>query len=478
MNTPHDVDFMDFCAHHETLLAGLARMGWTASEAFSRTVLVYPHIDREFLERAIASDRWPFVGRQEHMLNHTLISAALWYAVAVTYDLEPDFEYAAVGIDPIILHDVSRMMESRQAAPDDIAFILGKIGAALDYLTRHPYTELDEGTYDELLADLPPELATVSRDGFLWPPARAVVEERLGDRSWQRALLKCGICPPGAAEEGIQLAASSLSERTFRNALGDFLSFCVRYDRKPSVMLYGQCAEESRQGRVPHLGAVRARYGSWHRALQEGRTLINDALNMGDSAALPVRTPGRHDPTEPLKIEDIKAQGIGVVQPKKLTDDEREEQAWQGLTDVMLQRLEELPWSLSLRLYYISPQAVEAGDYTNYVSVLRSPAGYFCELTGADEFESLEVNIDGGVLTAAGWQRPTGSGHWTKNFLSVSEAASSIINAMRYGMGCQQPDYFQSDDPATLQVAEVNPSTGSVPMVPVTGEGYVSIEDF
>lgn len=479
MTSTHDADYLAFCNRYESLFSGLVSMGWTHAEVYTRVTTLFPDINREHFETAMASDRWVFTGRQEQTLNNVMMAAALWYAVAITYDLEADPEYAAVHLDTVILQDLPRLLDSLGSTPEDISDIMGKLGAALKYLAKHPYTELHEAEYDDLLENLPAPAARVSGGTLEWPPTRAVIENRVGDRSWSVALLKTGICPPDAADQGISLSASSLTDRTFRNALGEFLNYCVRYDRKPTVMLYGHWAESTtRHYKAPHLGAIRAKYGSWHTALQEGRALINDALNLSSSAALPVRSTTHPDPTEPLNIDDITAQGIGIVQPKKLSTEEEAQKAWDGLTQVMQQRLEELPWSLSLHLYYISPAVAETGDYTNYASVLRSPAGYFCELTSASEFTSIDVTITDEVLAAAGWENPLSNGRWTKNFLSVGEAAQDIIAAMRYGMGCTQPDYYQSDDPANMQALEANPSTGSIPMVPVTGEGYVSIDSF
>lgn len=476
-----DFEYADFCESYDSLLTGLVRMGWTASEAFSRIVVLYPSIDRELLERAINSGRWVFEGRKEQTHTNVLMASALWYAVAITYDLEADYEYAATGLDPTIVQDLPRMLESFSVPAQVIAEVVGRIGAALKYMAEHPYTELDEQTYDDFVLNLPAEVAHISRDDFAWPPSRALIEDRLGDRSWSRALLKVGICPPHADSQGLKLAATSLSERTFRNTLGDFLSYCIRYDRKPSVLLYGSWAEDpARTGRVPHLGAVRAKYDSWNRALQVGRQMISDALS---SAATNIPAGGGHQqasaPTGSLKIKDIQAQGIGVVRPKPLTDDEQTARAWQELTDVMRQRLEELPWNLSLRLYYISPEVVETGDYTSYVNILRSPAGYFCELTSPDEFETVLIQLDTEALLNRGWTAPTGSGRWTRNFLSVTDAADGIISAMRIGMGCGQPDYYQSDNPTGGAAVDIaHPGTGSIPMVPVTGQGYVVVEDF
>lgn len=438
----------DFSSRYSSLLEGLAQMGWTASEAYTRAVLVYPQIDRELLVWALNSGRWTFAGQQQTN-SHVLMASALWYAVACTYDFEPDYEYSAIGLDASVMEDLPRMLEVFALPADVIAGIIGRIGAALKYLHEHPYTELDEQAYDDFLGQLPPELSDLTQAGFHWPPSRAVITERLGQRSWARALLKSGICPPEADRLGVVLAASSLTDRSFRNALSAFLSYCIRSDRKPTVLLYGEWAEDpARAGQVPHLGAVRARYGSWHHALQLGRAMINDVLILGQDPALPVRPLVQDRQLVGLDIEQIQAQGIGVVRPQTLTENQQPAEAWERLVQVLEEQLEQLPWSLSLQLYYVSPQVLESGDFTSYVRILRSPAGYICELASAQDFASEAPVYRVQELAGRGWAPPTAASSWSQTFLTVGQAASTIIGTMRYGMGCDQPDYYQSDAPS------------------------------
>ena len=69
-------------------------------------------------------------------------------------------------------------------------------------MADHPYTELEEQAYDDFLANLPQEIAHISRGDFSWPPSRALIEDRLGGRSWTKALLKVGACPPDPEGKG------------------------------------------------------------------------------------------------------------------------------------------------------------------------------------------------------------------------------------------------------------------------------------
>ena len=52
-------------------------------------------------------------------------------------------------------------------------------------------------------------------------------------------MLRTGVCPPDYAEYNWQLSGTSLTDMEFRNQLGSFMSYCIRYDRQPTVLAYG-----------------------------------------------------------------------------------------------------------------------------------------------------------------------------------------------------------------------------------------------
>lgn len=460
-----------FVENYSDLLNQLVRAGWTPGEAYSRFTTLFPEVSPDFVHKAINSGHWTFVGRKEHLLNNVMMAAALWYSVAVTHDLEPDSEYTAVHLDPVIVQDLPRLFTAAGVDAEKIASIMSRCGTTLKHLAENPYIRLDEASYDDFLEDLPSEVQGISDDVFIWPPQRSIIEDRLGEGSFSQALLRVGICPPDLEELGMSVSASAVSDRAFRNALGEFLSYCIRYDRNPTVLLYGSWAVARNQmGRVPLVGAVRAKYGSWHRALKLGRRMVNDALQMSHAKAVPARPVESYTSSEtaPLRIEDLKAQGIGVVQQAPHNPHEVERQAWQSLTNVLFARLRELPWNQTLRVYYLAPESITAGDYTPYVSILRSPGGYLCEITDSNDFSMRKEEYNIEYLREQGWGEPSeGTLTWSQNFFDSSAAAEHIIRAMREGLHCERPDYFQSDDPTNSSHTHVaDPTTGSVPMVP------------
>ena len=462
--------YEEFLADHEELIESLAGMGWTPAEAYHRVTTVYPHAPAEYVLQAINSGRWTFVGRKEQLFSNTMTAAALWYAVAVSYDLPPEPDHAAVTLDPVIIEDVPRLLDLAGVTRENTAIIINKVGAGLKYLAENPYTTLEESAYDEMLENLPPEAIGISDEVNTWPPTRFIVEDRLGDGSWSQALLRVGICPTDFTDRGLSLSGSELSDRSFRNTLGEFLSYCIRYDRKPSVLLYGSWAvSQSQYGRVPVLGAVRAKYGTWYRALRLGRRMINDALKMSNAQAVPASPPREAAGLSGLAIDEIKAQGIGVVETPRLSEPNVERQAWTELNEAMASRLQELPWGQSLRVYYLSEQVLAAEDFTPYARIMRSPGGWLCEVSAAESFSRLAPTIDERYLQDNGWNKSAHNGFiaYSQNFFEVSQAAFALVGAMRYGQGCQYPEYFQSDDPANFFEADgPSPDTGAFPIIP------------
>lgn len=462
--------YEEFVEQYSDLLDQLVHAGWTPGETYDRFVALYPQVNPDFLHQAIGSGEWIFVGRKEHLLNNVMMAAALWYAVAITHDLEPDPEYTAIHLDPIIVQDLPRLFTTAGVSAERISSIMGRCGAALKALSTYPYIRLDEASYDDFLDNLPEEARNISDDVLSWPPNRMIIEDRLGGGEFSNALLRVGICPPNIEELGLDLTGASVSDRTFRNALGEFLSYCIRYDRKPTVLLYGSWSVARNQfGRVPLLGAVRAKYGSWHKALKLGRRLVNDALNMSSAEAVPARPiePAASPETSSYRIEDLKAQGIGVVEQTPQNHKDKNQQVWNSLVEVLDNRLRDLPWNQTLRIFYLTPQALAKGDFTPVANILRSPGGYLCEIADSIEFNEKIPNYDVDYLHKHGWFEPSdGILAWSQNFFDASKAAAEIIPAMRWGLDCQNPDYFQSDDPAnTAENQFIEPSTGSVPMV-------------
>ena len=142
--------YAEFHQQFGTLITALAAQGWTPSETHRRIRVLFPQVNREHLDFALDSGMWEFGSHGEQTPTHVLLATAVWYAVAEAYGLAPDGSYAATTLDAAVMADMMRLLESARVSPQNIALILGKVGAGLKYLALHPYTQLDELTYRDV----------------------------------------------------------------------------------------------------------------------------------------------------------------------------------------------------------------------------------------------------------------------------------------------------------------------------------------
>lgn len=457
-----NTDYDAFLAEYSSVITDLAEANWTITEAYARFTTMFPKESKEHLATALESGKWTFVGRREQPLTNMMMSAALWFAIGYTLDLEPDYSYAAVSLDAALVADIPRAFDTAGLTPEAIADVMGVIGAALKYLAERPYTTLEDVAYDELVENPPALLADIDPEKLAWPPARYLIEDRLGEGNWSNALLRTGICPPNADSLGYDIDGSKLTDRAFRNALGDFLSYCIRYDRRPAVLLYGSWASAGLHlGKVPLLSAVRGKYGSWSKALSQGRVLINDALKMSENSAVPAYLYSKQGISSPgNSIDELEAHGIGIVQAgSKETVNQ-----WADLNQVMFKEFSAIPWGGSLKLYYTDTPEDDATPLELCAKVMRTHAGYLCEISEYDSQDEL-MDLDEDYLHQTGWSEPhNGYEAWTQNFFSVGDAAYYVVGAMRDGLGCtNRAGYFSENGSAANESRALHPSVPQNP---------------
>ncbi|MFW0121901.1 hypothetical protein [Rothia sp. CCM 9419] len=447
-------DYHRFLSHYSPLIEELADSGWSKEEACHRIATLFPEESPNMIRRAVFSRRWTFNTRTENILNNVMMSAAVWYSVAVTHDMEPDPQYAAAYLDPIILEDIPRIFAKANVSPEAISLILGKCGAALKALSENPYIRLDEASYDDFFDNVPEEARNIVDEVSSWPPHRQIIEDRLGDGSWSIALMRVGVCPPDLEDYGISVSASSVTDRDFRNALAEFLSYCIRYDRKPTVLVYGNWSiSRNPLGRVPLLGTVRSKYGSWYNGLKNGRRLINDALKISSLSTVPARETQDSAGTSvsrsrSVDLKTLYENGIGIVH----SPSERHNQLpcstpWERMTNSLRGTLRELPWGQSIRLYYLSEISEEQDTTIPRLFILRSPSGYICELITENTVFYRGTSYDAAVLEEHGWASMSEDlFSWGQTFTEVESATYEIMYALRWALNYTQPELFYFED--------------------------------
>ena len=488
--------YLDFHDEYAELIAELAALGFTPSQVLRRLNFLYPRINKKHLNYALNSGIWQFGPVAADAPTYTMIACGLWYVFAEAYDLPPEPEYAALILDCDIIHDLPPALEARHFNSEDIAGILAKIGATLKYLAAHPYSQLEEETYAQTLEDIRQRgVAEIGTEGgslytllassmegeSAWPAPVQIVNDYLGDGDWSLGMLRTGIYPAEALENEWYIDAAAVPEDFASKTLSLFLSYCARYDREPTALVYGYWSTiQTLIGEVPPLGAVRAKFGSWQATLHRGRAQIARELrlwtrneaNVADAEASTADSSvaesnaaeelelldaelteaeltelAESELAEPARLSarELNEQGIGVVQTAHTDLAAYHRTQWEQTVEVFGERLAQLAWNRRLSTYYFFDGAsLEDAEPTPVVTVFRSPTGFLCELEPTAE--ALPA-FDPEFLQEHGWRRPVPvHALWNLHALDPLEAAAAVIEAMRSGCGCERWDFYRTDD--------------------------------
>ncbi len=478
--------YLDFHDEYRGLIAELASLGFTPTQVHRRLRFLYPSLNQLHLDYALNSGIWQFGPVTADAPSHLVLACGLWYIFAEAYDLPPEHEYATLLLDSDIIHDLPPALEARHIGREDIATILGKIGASFKYLAAHPYSQLDEDSYTQTVEDL--RLRGLLEGGLYgrlsasmggdsaWPAPAQSISDQLGEGDWSLAMLRTGICPAEALDQDWDIEAASVPDNFAEKTLSLFLSYCSRYNRQPTVLTYGYWSTiPTTMGKVPTLGAVRAKYGSWQVALHRGRTTIARELRLWTTTEEGVaetgtlepsadekaeeytaeQTSAKNTPAAAFSVRDLAEQGIGVVQTTHRDLAAYHRARWNHAMEIFADRLAHLPWSRCLSTYYFFDGAtVDEADPAPVVTVFRSPTGFLCELETT--VEALPA-FDTEYLQQHGWTRPVPAHpRWNLHVLDPVEASRSVIDAMRLGMGCERWDYYRTDgeDESVAEEAE------------------------
>ena len=489
--------YLDFHDEYAELIAELAALGFTPTQVLRRLNFLYPHINKKHLNYALNSGIWQFGPVAADAPSYPMLACGLWYVFAEAYDLPPEPEYAALVLDCDIIHDLPPALEARHFGSEDIATILAKIGATLKYLAAHPYSQLEEEAYAQTVEDIRQRgaaeigteggslytLLAASMEGeSAWPAPVQTAKDTLGDGDWTLGMLRTGIYPAEALESEWYIDAAEVPDDFASKTLSLFLSYCARYDRDPTALVYGYWSTiQTLIGEVPPLGAVRAKFGSWQATLHRGRAQIarelrlwtrNEAnaaaeaeLNAAEDLELlnaeldtpeesPADAPAESlepaesaEPVEPARLSarEFNEQGIGVVQTAHTDLAAYHRTQWEQTVEAFGERLAQLAWNRRLSTYYFFDGAsLEDADPTPMVTIFRSPTGFLCEFEPT--VEALPA-FDPEFLQEHGWRHPVPvHALWNLHALDPMEAAAAVIEAMRSGCGCERWDFYRTDD--------------------------------
>lgn len=259
--------YMAFLTDYEGLAKQMARRGCTRTDAMLRLEALYPGIDMELAEDALKSSDIVFDHNQvDDIFSKEAVAAGIWYLLGSELGLAPDPEWAAVHLELSLMAELRDALEAAQVTPEDVATILGVIGAAQKHIEKNPSASITAKRYHRLRDELIPALGLVSRKGLnAWPPTGQTLMKRFG--SWNEALEAMGI---GTTKRGRSKGLLKFTREDYDNAVRDYCSAALAAQTKATNSGYDMWARAERaDGRErPSIASVRGIYGSWSDAVR------------------------------------------------------------------------------------------------------------------------------------------------------------------------------------------------------------------
>ncbi|UKA55490.1 hypothetical protein LFT45_06090 [Arthrobacter sp. FW305-BF8] len=259
-----------FLAEYGDLARQMAKRGVTRPDAVLKLQALYPAIDVDLAEDALRGSAILFSKAQiDDIFSKEALAAGIWFLLGSDRNLSPDREWAAVNLDLSLMSELRAALESAQASADDVATILGVIGAAQKLVTENPTASITGARYQELREELVVALGLVSRQGaFPWPPTRQTVMKRFG--GWNEALEAMGI---GTTKQGRSKGLLKFTREDYDDAVRDYCVYASAVAAKATYSGYDVWVkQEIAAGHERPSGAsVRNIYGTWADAVRSAQ---------------------------------------------------------------------------------------------------------------------------------------------------------------------------------------------------------------
>ncbi|WP_431796043.1 sigma factor-like helix-turn-helix DNA-binding protein [Microbacterium enclense] len=278
-----------FLAQHGNAASALSHQGFTRPEVIARLALLYPAIDLELAEESLRESPIVFdQANQAATFSDAALQAGIWYLLGSELRLKPDHEWAAVNLSQELLAELAPLLSAAAVTPDELATILGVIGAAQKRALEDPALTITGGRYNELRIELLDAMGLPSAKGAKpWPPTRQTISKRFS--GWNDALTSMGLA---TASRGRTKGLIAFSEDDYAVAIADFVDDANEsgightfdaYDRW--VLLRRDVGE-----RRPTGASIRNFFGSWLSALRDGTRIAagldRDAVRDAQTTAL------------------------------------------------------------------------------------------------------------------------------------------------------------------------------------------------
>jgi hypothetical protein len=244
------------------IAADLAARGYSRPSVIARLKAVFPDINTAVADDALAGSEIIFDKKSmENRFSDATIIAGLWYLLGSELSLAPDGEWAAANLGDEAFDELPHALEDATISEDDLATILGLIGAAQRHAIDHPEITITGARYQELREELVAAFGLISDKGVSpWPPTRQTVMKRFG--GWNEALVEMGI---STATKGRSKGLVQFTQEEYDDAVVAFKIHVQANGISPAVANYGPWAQAQTAAgfRRPSVSSMRNLYGSW-----------------------------------------------------------------------------------------------------------------------------------------------------------------------------------------------------------------------
>lgn len=148
----------EFMARYGNIAREAAAKGATRAETVARLGMLFPDLDTDLAEATLRDSDLRFNKNFQATFSRAVLEAGLYYLVGAELGIAPDPGFAASHLDFILMTELVKILETSTATSEDIATILGIIGAAKRHIAAHPETTITGSRYDELREELVPAL--------------------------------------------------------------------------------------------------------------------------------------------------------------------------------------------------------------------------------------------------------------------------------------------------------------------------------
>lgn len=257
-----------FLASFGTLASDLAHQGFTRPTTITRIKTLFPSIDTDLAEDALKGSDIVFdQDNSTDIFSNVALEAGVWYLLGAELRLKADHLWAAATLPQELLDELGDHLVDAAVTADELATILGTIGAAQRAALEDPTLTITGSRYNELRGELLDAMGIESAKGAKpWPPTRQTIMKRY--EGWNDALESMGLA---LATKGRQKGLLIFTNQDYAQAVVDFIAAASESSIEPTFASYGQWVKtEATLGlRRPSPAAIRNYYGGWLTAIRQ-----------------------------------------------------------------------------------------------------------------------------------------------------------------------------------------------------------------